>query len=60
VVAAHADVAVDAPDRQRLAVLAERAKPGQRVLVVGVDERAVDVEDGRGRHVIPLPSYMRP
>ena len=45
-VAAHADVAVDAPDRQHDVVLRERAEPRERVLVVGVDERAVDVEDG--------------
>jgi hypothetical protein len=47
-VAAHADVAVDPPDRKDDAVLAERPVPGDRVLVVGVDERAVDVEDRGG------------
>ena len=43
-VAAHADVAVDSPDRRRHVVLAKSAVPGDRVLVVGVDERSVDVK----------------
>ena len=34
-------------------VLAERAVPRDRVLVVRVDERAVDVEDGGARHAAP-------
>jgi hypothetical protein len=55
VVAAHADVAVDAPDRQQLAVLAEGAVPGDRVVVVGVDERSVDVEDGGHGHECDVP-----
>ena len=54
-VATHADVPVDAPDRQHHLVLAERAVPGDRVVVVGVDERAVDVEDGCGWHSRPYP-----
>ena len=48
-VAAHADVAVDPPDRRRQVVLAKRPVPRDRVLVVGVDEGPVDVEDRRGR-----------
>ena len=44
-IAAHADRAMDAPDREHEAVLPEGAKPGQRVLVVRVDQRAVDVEE---------------
>ena len=44
-VAAHPDRAVDAPDRDGHAVLAKGAVPGHGVLVVGVDEGAVDVED---------------
>ena len=57
-VAAHADVAVDPPDRQHDAVLAERHVPGHRVLVVRVDEGAVDVEDRCGRHgAIAYPGY---
>ena len=68
-VAAHPDVAVDAPDREQDLVLAEGAVPGDRVLVVRVDERAVDVEDGGGRHPRCVPtrgpprkraSYRRP
>ena len=44
-VAAHPDVPVDAPHRQHHVVLTERAVPRDGVVVVGVDERAVDVED---------------
>ena len=56
-VAAHPDRAVTAPDGDRDAVQAKRAIPGQRVLVVGVDERAVDVEDrGRCAHAVSLLS----
>ncbi len=44
-------------------VLAERAEPREGVVVVGVDERAVDVEDGRGglalAHVLGLPAARR-
>ena len=43
-VAAHADVAVDPPHRQGQPVLAERPVPGDGVVVVGVDQRAVDVQ----------------
>jgi len=46
-VAAHADVPVDLPDRRPVAVLAEGTVPGARVLVVAVDEGAVDVEEDR-------------
>jgi hypothetical protein len=35
---------VDPPEREREVVGAERAIPGERVLVVRIDERAVDVE----------------
>jgi len=45
-IASHPDVPVDAPDRQHHPVLAECAGPRQRVLVVRVDERPVDVQDG--------------
>ena len=44
-VAAHADVAVQAPDREHDVVLPKGAVPTQRMLVVGVDERPVDVEE---------------
>jgi hypothetical protein len=43
-VAAHADVTMDSPDRRRQVVLAKRAIPRDRMLVVRVDERPVDVE----------------
>ena len=58
-VAAHADQPVDPPDRERLPQRPERPVPGQRVLVVGVDEGAVDVEDGdalRSSPARPLPT----
>jgi hypothetical protein len=35
---------VDAPEREDDAMAAEGSEPGNRVVVVGVDERAVDVE----------------
>jgi hypothetical protein len=59
VVAAHSDVAVDAPDRLQLTVLAEGAVPGDGVLVVGVDERSVYVQDGGWWHGGRIPSYIR-
>ena len=59
-VAAHPDVPVDAPDRQQHPVLAEGPVPGDRVLVVGVDERAVDVEDRCGWHPATLPAERSP
>jgi len=49
-IAAHADVAVDLPGRHLVAVGVEGALPGDRVVVVGVDERAVDVENQGERH----------
>jgi hypothetical protein len=36
---------MDAPQRERDLVTTEGAVPRERVVVVGVDERAVDVED---------------
>src|SRR6476660_4531458 len=53
-IAAHPDVTVDSPHRQHDAVLAKRAVPGDRMVIVGVDERPVDVEHGNGHG---LPSY---
>ena len=54
-VAAHADVTVDTPDRQQLLMLAKGPEPGNRVVEVGVDQRPVDVEDRGGGHAFPLP-----
>ena len=54
-VAAHADVTVDTPDRQQLLVLAKGPVPGDRVVVVGVDQGPVDVKDRGSRHASPLP-----
>ena len=46
--AAHADAAVDRPDRQLDADACERLAPGEDVLVDAVDQRAVEVEqEGR-------------
>ena len=53
-VAAHADVAVDPPQREHDVVLAEGAVPREGVVVVGVDEGAVDVEY-RGGHAGGFP-----
>jgi hypothetical protein len=54
-VPAHSDAAVDAPHRQGDAVAAEGAEPRQGVLVVGVYESAVDVEDRGVCHGPCLP-----
>jgi len=58
VVAAHADVPVDAPDGQHQLELVEGSVPRERVLEVRVDEGAVDVEDRRGAHprCVPAPA----
>jgi hypothetical protein len=42
-------VAVDLPELHGVVVCAQSPVPGDRVLVVGVDERAIDVEDDGGR-----------
>ena len=44
-VPAHPDVAVDQPQRQHDPVAAERPIPRDRVVVVGVDQRPVDVQN---------------
>jgi hypothetical protein len=46
-VTAHADVSVKPPDREHDVVLPEGAVPTERVLVVGVNQRPVDIENGR-------------
>ncbi len=47
-VAAHADGAVDPPHRHVVSVVGERLRPADHVVVDGVDERAVEVQqDGR-------------
>jgi hypothetical protein len=48
-VTAHPDVPVQAPDREHDVVLPESAVPAQRMLVIRIDERPVDVEN-RGRY----------
>jgi hypothetical protein len=37
---------VQTPNREHDVVLPEGSVPAQRVLVVGIDERAVDIENG--------------
>ena len=49
-VAAHPDVTVKPPHREDDLEASERAVPGERMLVVGVDERAVDVQQRCARH----------
>ena len=44
-VPAHADVAVDAPQRHDHSDASKCPRPGDRVVVVAVDERPVDVDD---------------
>jgi hypothetical protein len=56
-VAAHPDGPVDLPQRHDDVVAAQRPVPGQGVLVVTVDEGAVDVEDDRVKHGYPLPQW---
>ena len=46
--AAHADTAVDAPDRELDAGALERFAPGEHVLIHAVHERAVEIEQERG------------
>lgn len=46
---AHADATMDAPGGQVDANLAQRVTPGDDVLVDGVDQRAVKVEQQRRR-----------
>jgi hypothetical protein len=61
-VAAHPVVPVDAPERDADPVVGEGPAPCDRMLVVRVDERAVDVDDcamrggsGVAIHAAPLP-----
>ena len=60
VVAAHADAAVQLPERQGDVDAAERPVPGERVLVVRVDEGPVDVEDRGVGHAAVLPAPDAP
>lgn len=50
-VAAHADRAMDPPPGHPMPVGGHRPLPGEHVVIVGVDERAVDVDDRSGSHV---------
>ena len=55
--AAHADLAMDAPDREFEPLRVERLFPGEHVLVDAVDQRAVEVEqeDGFDAHGLLVP-----
>ena len=57
-VTAHPDVAMDPPQREHDLVLSKRTKPRDRVVIVRVDQRSVDVED-RDYHVQALPAIAR-
>jgi hypothetical protein len=58
--AAHADPAVDAPDRDRNSGVIEGLLPGEDMLVDAVDERAVQVEhEELISHELPLPRSVR-
>ena len=50
--AAHADLSMNAPDRELDAVGFERRLPGEDVLVDAVDERAVEIEHERCVHTL--------
>ncbi|MEJ7741802.1 MAG: hypothetical protein WKF73_04170 [Nocardioidaceae bacterium] len=52
-VATHADRPVDAPQGRRDVEVAKCRVPRERVLVVGVDERSVDIENDRADHGSP-------
>ena len=54
-VSAHADVPVDAPEGENDAVAAESPIPRDDVVVIGVDEGPVDVEDRCWGHGAKLP-----
>ena len=47
-VAAHPHVAVQVDQRDHRVVAAQGSRPREGVVVVGVDEGAVDVQDGDG------------
>lgn len=50
----HADVPMDDPDRHGHVLATERSVPGHGVVVVGVDQGAVDVEDHCAHPGLPL------
>ena len=47
----HPDGSMNPPDRHGEVHAPERAEPGERMLVVGVDQGSVDVEDHWARHL---------
>src|SRR5690606_2341114 len=57
--AAHADPAMDAPDRELDADLFEGVVPGKDVLVDAVDQRPVEVEKERGCDALAHAVFLR-
>src|SRR4051812_31817975 len=58
-VAAHPDVAVEPPHREDDVEAAKSAVPGERVLVVRVDQRAVEVQQRRLGHYADAVVFSR-
>src|SRR5437763_4895052 len=58
-VAAHPDVAVEPPHREDDVEAPKRAVPGERVLVVGVDQRAIEVQQRRPGHYADAVVFSR-
>ena len=58
-VAAHPDVTVEPPHREDDLEAPKGAIPRQRVLVVRVDERAVEVQQRRARHYADAVVFSR-
>ena len=58
---AHADLAMDTPDRQFDAFGIERVLPGQDMLIDAVNQRAVEIkqEDGLDAHIGALSARSR-
>ena len=57
--AAHADPAVDPPDRELHPRLAEHLVPGKHMLVHAIDERSVEIEEQRRGSISHRPSVAR-
>ena len=56
--AAHADPPVDAPHRQVDAERGQRRAPREHVLVDAVDQRAVEIEEERGRRCLRVQNLL--
>src|SRR5688572_26462686 len=58
-IATHADMAMNSPDRQNHASRPEGPIPGDRMVVVAVHQGAVHVENRGARHLCLLPACPR-